>query len=152
MSTHHHSLEDAPLVPPMAVAILGGFLLCSLLIVATVRWSGVEIRTPDAPSIHIERLVFEDLPDGSIAVIDAESRRLTETIRGEAGFLRGALRVLAHERTRRGISDRAPFELHLRQDGRLTLMDPQTGVRLDLESFGPQHASSFARLMKREAP
>ena len=45
-----------------------------------------------------------------------------------------------------------PFELHRRQDGRLTLLDPKTGMRLDIESFGPQHAASFVRLMRTPTP
>lgn len=145
------SLEhDAPMVPPAALALLGALLLACLTIVAAVRWSGVDIREPDAPSIEVAHLWFQDLPDGSIAVVDANTQQTIETVRGEAGFLRGALRVLSHERLRRGLDARDPFELHRRQDGRLTLLDPKTGVRLDLESFGPQHAGSFARLMNKE--
>ena len=150
MSLHHQ--HEAPLVPPAALAMLGSLLLISLVIVAAVRWSGVEIRSPDAPSLAISHLRFQDLPDGSVSVIDGITQRQTHVITGEAGFIRGALRVLSHERIRRGLGDLDPFELHQRKDGRLTLLDPRTGVRLDLESFGPQHAASFARLMKKETP
>ena len=148
---HLHD-HDAVHVPPAALALMAGLLVASLTVVAAVRWSGMEIREPDAPSVQVAPLHFRDLPDGSIAVLDAASGRLVQTVTGEAGFLRGALRVLSHERLRRGIGNTDPFELHRRQDGRLTLIDPQTGVRLDLESFGPQHAGSFARLMKKETP
>ncbi|MBC7781542.1 MAG: photosynthetic complex assembly protein PuhC, partial [Proteobacteria bacterium] len=34
-----------------------------------------------------------------------------------------------------------------RADGRLTLADPATGQRIDLESFGPTNAAVFARLI-----
>jgi len=147
-----HLEHEAPLVPPAAVALLGSLLIICLMVVAAVRWSGVEIREPDAPSIDVARLLFRDLPDGAIAVIDADSGQQIRTVQGEAGFLRGSLRVLSHERLRRGLDGQDPFELHRRQDGRLTLLDPKTGVRLDLESFGPQHAGSFARLMNKETP
>lgn len=140
------------MVPPAAVAIVGALLLLSVLIVAAVRWSGLSIREPDAPSVKVARLHFRDLPNGAIAVIDANSRQHTDTIEGEAGFLRGALRVLSHERLRRGLDNHDPFELHLRQDSRLTLIDPRTGMRLDLESFGPQHAASFIALLKKDTP
>jgi hypothetical protein len=33
-----------------------------------------------------------------------------------------------------------------RTDGRLTLQDPSTGQRIDLESFGPTNAAVFASL------
>ena len=149
--SHHHA-HEAPLVPPAALAILGSLLLITVLIVAAVRWSGLEIRHPDAPSVRVSSLRFLDLPDGSIEVRDGVHGQRLAVVEGEAGFLRGALRVLSHDRMRRNIGAQAPFELHLRQDGRHTLIDPQTGTRLDLESFGPQHAGSFARLIQKETP
>ena len=149
--SHHHA-HEAPMVPPAALALLGGLLLTSVMIVAAVRWSGLEIRHPDAPSVQVTTLRFLDLPDGSIDVRDGNSGQRVTVVEGEAGFLRGALRVLSHDRMRRHLGQEAPFELHLRQDGRLTLIDPQTGMRLDLESFGPQHTGSFARLIKKELP
>ncbi|MEY3286851.1 MAG: putative photosynthetic complex assembly protein PuhC [Pseudomonadota bacterium] len=150
MSSHH--AHEAPLVTPAALAILGSLLLLTVLIVAAVRWSGMDIRHPDAPSVQVTALRFLDLPDGSIDVLDGQSGQRITVIDGEAGFLRGALRVLSHDRLRRGLGPQAPFELHQRQDGRLTLIDPQTGMRLDLESFGPQHASTFSRLIQKERP
>ena len=67
--SHHHA-HEAPLVPPAALAILGSLLLITVLIVAAVRWSGLEIRHPDAPSVRVSSLRFLDLPDGSIDVRD----------------------------------------------------------------------------------
>ena len=40
-----------------------------------------------------------------------------------------------------------PSELIGRADGRLTLEDPTTGRRVDLESFGPTNAGVFAQLL-----
>lgn len=150
MSSHH--AHEAPLVPPAALALLGSLLLITVLIVAAVRWSGVEIREPDAPSVEVAQLRFLDRSDGAIDVLDAQTEQRIQVIEGEAGFLRGALRVLSGDRKKRGIGPQGPFELHRRQDGRLTLIDPQTGTRLDLESFGPEQAASFARLLKKENP
>ena len=66
---------------------------------------------------------------------------------GENGFFRGALRGLARERRRAGLGSEQPFQLIGRADGRLTLTDPATGQRIDLESFGPTNAAVFARFM-----
>ena len=63
------------------------------------------------------------------------------------GFLRGTMRGLARERKRLGVSPAIPFDLIGRADGRLTLVDPGTGRRVDLESFGPENAAVFAALM-----
>jgi putative photosynthetic complex assembly protein len=66
-------------------------------------------------------------------------------VHGEQGFLRGTLRGMARERRRNGLDDTAALSLLARADGRLTLVDPATGRRIDLESFGPTNAAVFAR-------
>lgn len=137
--------HEAPLTLPIAAA--GALVLAALLGTAAVRLSGLSISEPDAAPVAVRELRFEDRPDGSIAVFDAHSDTLIETVRGEAGFVRGALRGLARERRREGIGAAPPFRLVARVDGRLTLIDPSTGRRVDLESFGPTNAAEFARLL-----
>lgn len=139
------SREDT--MPRAALLAIAVVLIGTLLSVATVRTSGVEVRTPDAPAVMVRALRFEDRPDGSVAVLDPSSGAEIDRVQGEAGFLRGALRALARERQRRGLGAGPAFELIARADGRLTLADPATGERLDLESFGPSNAGIFARLL-----
>ena len=79
--------------------------------------------------------------------VDARPREPVAEIHGEQGFLRGALRALARERRVRGLGSEQPFQLIARTDGRLTLADPATGQRIDLESFGPVNAGAFAVLL-----
>jgi putative photosynthetic complex assembly protein len=122
-------------------------VLVTLLGVATVRLTGTEIRAPDAAATATRDLRFEDGADGSVVIIDVKSGQAIERVQGEAGFLRGALRSLARERRARALGSEAPFVLIGRADGRLTLSDPATGQRIDLESFGPTNAATFARLL-----
>ncbi len=143
----HHDGHDMtlPRGPLVAIAALVG---ASLLAAVTVRLSGMDIHQPDAPASVTRQLRFEDLPDGGIAVTDAASGERVETITGQNGFVRGALRGLTRERRRSGIGPQPPFELIGRADGRLTLADPATGRHIDLESFGPTNAAGFARLLQ----
>jgi len=71
---------------------------------------------------------------------------------GEQGFVRGILRTLSRERMRRGIGSGPTFELIGHTDGRLTLLDPATGHRINLESFGPTNMASFAMLQPAASP
>ena len=148
---HAHDEAPFPRLPLIGAAAL---LLFALLAVATVRLTGVgAARVADAPSIAAHDLRFEDRPDGSIAVIDARDGRLVEIATGANGFLRGTLRGLARERKRQGIGPEQPFRLTARTDGRLTLEDPATGRRVDLESFGPANAGVFGHMLAAaEAP
>lgn len=142
-ATHQHD----PTIPGGLLLAMAGLVLASLVAVAAVRWSGADIRTPDAGAALTRSLHFEDRADGSVAVLDAARGREIERVQGEAGFLRGALRALTRERRMRDLGPATPFELIGRADGRLTLHDPATGVRIDLESFGPTNAAAFARLL-----
>ncbi len=147
MNTAVNTPAAAGHFPRKAVLAVGALLLAALAAVATVRLTGAEIRTPDAPAAYLREFRFEDRPDGSVAVLDARSGAVVYTVTGEAGFFRGALRGLARERRRMGLGPEAAFQLIARADGRLTLADPATGQRIDLESFGPTNAAVFARLL-----
>lgn len=133
-----------PRVPLVAAALL---IVLTIAAVAAVRWSGVDIRPPDAAAVVTRALLFEDLPDGAVAITDAASGQRVDTVVGESGFFRGTLRALARERKRAGGDASQPFELIGRADGRLTLRDPVSGALVDIESFGPTHAMTFARLL-----
>lgn len=126
---------------------IGAVLALCLIGTAAVRLSGVSVRAPDAAALDTRALRFADVADGSVAVIDAGSGQVVARISGEQGFLRGALRALARERRRSGFGAEQPFELIARADGRLTLVDPVTNQRIDLESFGPTNAGVFADLL-----
>jgi putative photosynthetic complex assembly protein len=127
-------------------ALLGGGAALALILagVATARLSGFDTREPDAGTVARRMLRFVDRPDGGVAVSGAT----LDVMHGEQGFLRGTLRGLARERKRRGLSGNEPLQLIGRADGRLTLADPTTGERIDLESFGPTNAAVFARWLE----
>ena len=80
-------------------------------------------------------------------VVGRVAALLLAELRGVDEEVALALRALARERKIRGLDGSQPFLLIGRADGRLTLEDPATGQRIDLESFGPMHAGTFARLL-----
>ena len=135
----------APL-PLLAMVVL---VLCVLAATAAVRLTGLDIRQQaDAPAVAQRALRFADRDDGSLQVIDDRSGQVLDTVEvGTGGFIRSTMRGLVRERKRRGLGPEMPFELIARSDGRLTLVDPATQRRIDLESFGPVNAAVFARLL-----
>lgn len=135
-----------PDIIPRRALLAGGLALAAtVLAIGAARVSGLETTEPDAVTVVERSLRFVDRADGGIAVLDARSGRTLDVMHGEQGFLRGTLRGMARERRRSGLDDSAPLSLLARADGRLTLADPATGRRIDLESFGPTNAAVFAR-------
>jgi putative photosynthetic complex assembly protein len=132
--------------------IFVGFLASVFLVVAVLRGQGMEIPQDQGPVSWQRTLRFEDRPNGDVAVMDGQSTVEITRYSGEQGFVRGILRTLSRERMRRGIGSGPTFELIGHTDGRLTLLDPATGQRINLESFGPTNMSSFAKLQPAPAP
>ncbi|MGY0195791.1 photosynthetic complex assembly protein PuhC [Leptothrix sp. BB-4] len=140
------SMGHAPRLPLAAIGVL---LLSAVLGTAAVRWSGTSpVQQADAATVRTVNLRFEDRDDGAIVIRDADSGAVRGTVApGTQGFLRSTMRGLVRERRRQGLGPATPFQLLGRADGRLTLFDPGTGRRIDLESFGPTHAAVFAQLI-----
>ena len=141
-----------PRTPQIALATV---VVLSVAGTAAVRWTSP--AAPAAESASAQRqaaalqwrtLHFSDTADHGIAIHDAATGTLLDTLHGEPGFVRGVLRAMTRERRIRGVSDSAAaFELAGGAGGRLTLRDPATGLTLDLLAFGPTNAGAFARLL-----
>ncbi len=130
---------------PRWVLLTVGFLMVFTLgSIGLVRITGNGPDQLAAATISERLLRFEDRPNGGVAVIDGVTGQLLTIVTGEQGFFRGAIRALARDRTARKIGAEQPFKLISRTDGRLTLFDPVSGQRVDLESFGPTNAGVFA--------
>jgi putative photosynthetic complex assembly protein len=132
----------------VSAGLLVGISLASVALVRITGNGPDQRRAAETPQAE-RHLRFEDRPDGSIAVMDGRSGRQVSAIQGEQAFVRGALRALARDRKARGMGPEHPFELAVRPDGGLSLIDPVTQQRIDLNSFGPAHAGAFAALLDR---
>jgi putative photosynthetic complex assembly protein len=157
MTTHapeHPATALRSSTPNLPLAAMGALVLCSLAAVSAVRLMGVSaVQMADAPPLSTRTLRFEDQANGGIAVLDAATGRVLDTVApGTNGFLRSTMRGLVRERKREGLGPQTPFELVGRADGRLTLIDPGTQRRIDLESFGPTNTAVFARLLPTAPP
>lgn len=139
---------------PRGVLIAAGALIgVALLAAAGVRYTGVGAAAfpPTASEVSAREFRFEDRTDGSVAVYDAATGVAAHVLEpGHDGFIRATLRTFARERKRIGAGPEVPFRLTAYADGRLTLEDPVTARRVDLEAFGPTNREAFARLLVAE--
>jgi putative photosynthetic complex assembly protein len=138
--------ETSPDIVP-GRAVLAGFLMLALVILATawLRGSEPDVSGPVVQPLTERALHFVDLPGGDIAVRDAATGRTLEVLTGEQGFVRGTLRGVLRERKLSQLKTEEPLTLTQHQDGALVLADPATGVRLDLRAYGSQNAGLYAR-------
>jgi putative photosynthetic complex assembly protein len=146
-STHSHAM-NVPRGPLVAAGLL---IAATIVAVGAIRLSGLDLSTRSQAPVVAERdLRFDDMADGSVRVRDArqpDAAPLRVIDAGSGGFLRGALRALVRSRRLAGLGDETPFRLVAHADGRLTLHDPATGQRVDLESFGPAQSADFAAML-----
>jgi putative photosynthetic complex assembly protein len=103
---------------------------------------------PVEPARESLAIRFEDRPSGAIAILDATTGREVSTVPPRTGgFVRGVLRGMFRTRKLESMGRDARFVLAREASGRLSLEDPETGRRVDLDSFGPTNSAAFAGLL-----
>ncbi|MGQ9830856.1 MAG: photosynthetic complex assembly protein PuhC [Thermochromatium sp.] len=132
--------------PKGAVIAIGALLGFIIIMVAVARLTGYMLpQAPFLPEVKSRDIRFVEQPDGSMAVLDAATDELIQTLPpGDKGFVRGLLRSMARQRKGFKADISEPFHLARREDGMVTLEDPITGIRLDLRAYGVDNAASFA--------
>lgn len=126
---------------------LGGLLLLVLMGTAAARWQGWQTHAPELAVQQELSLRFGDTPGGDVEVLNAHTAQRLAVYSGEQGFLRGTLRALVRERRRWSADSDVPFVLRQQSDASLWLLDPVSGQRILLDSFGPSNKAVFARLL-----
>jgi putative photosynthetic complex assembly protein len=151
-STWHFPDEHEPVLPRWALLGAGGVILATIVVAAI---GGNPITMPPSQPTIARSLIFTDAPDGAVLVTDAATHAgVARLAPGSNGFIRATLRTLAHA----GSHETAPVANHpflitAWRDGRLTLDDPVSGRRLDLEAFGSLNSGAFAALLTaKETP
>ncbi len=121
----------------------------ALLLATSSRLSGVgQVQMAESTPFVVRSLRFGDSADGAVIVTEWPSGAVVEVLPpGTNGFARGVMRGLARERRSREINAEPPFRLTRWSDGHLSLDDPSTGRRIDLDAFGPTNTAVFARLL-----
>ena len=139
--------------PPNVLIILGSVMVFSILLAGFGHAGKGSDSTPTAAAVNTRDLVFRDRADGAVLVYDAKSEAAPIDVVAPAtnGFLRATMRGLARQRLRQDADHEVPFRLTQWADGRLTLEDPTTGRRVEMEAFGIDNEKVFAALLTAKA-
>lgn len=139
---HHQNVPKGALWGALALIVL------TIALAAASRRSGHVETQASAPAIQVVYLRFEDRPDGTLAILDADTgRELRLVAPGTNGFTRGVVRGMFRNRKLESMGPDARFRLAREANGRLTLEDPESGRRVDVASFGPTNEAAFAELL-----
>lgn len=134
--------------PRWSLIAIGLLVLATLTIAGLARQTGIGATgVPESPTVAQVDLRFEDRDDGSVVVRDGTGRVLATLAVSAEGFIRGAMRSLTRQRAIVGVGQDQSFRLERRENGRLSLSDPATGGRIELDAFGPSNSAAFARFL-----
>jgi putative photosynthetic complex assembly protein len=127
-----------------------GLVLFSIAAVAFGRSTGIgTVFTPVTYPMAVRDVRFLVADDEVITVVDAATGETIEVIPSDKdGFIHGSLRGIRRDRKLRGIAYDEPYRLIRWDDGRLTLSDTSTGMRVQLDPFGPTNAGAYARFLE----
>jgi putative photosynthetic complex assembly protein len=147
-AVHHQNF------PRSALIFAGGAIAISLVAATVGRLTDAANSAPTAAVVTSRQLMFQDQANGGVAVFDVRNMAVPiEIVAPETnGFLRGTVRGLAQERKRAEVSLTVPFRLTEWADGRLTLEDPTTGRRVEMEAFGVDNEAAFAQILTLPLP
>ncbi len=139
----------------LRVPLIGAGILVSLVLTMTAvaQWTGAGKWQADIGAAEETLMLsFADRDDGAVVVTDAVSGAEIFVYAPEKhGFVRGALRAVAHKRKLAGLDSAAPFKVSRHVDGKLTIADPLTGAQVILNGFGAPNAAEIALLFDRRA-
>lgn len=145
MSGHH---DERPVIS--RAALTGAALLIAITVAGSAwsRYTGAyKDEQPGVAAIEVRDLRFEDRADGAIVVYE-HGEQVDVLDAGDGGFVRGVLRALArHRKVDAELGSEQPFRLVHWADGRLTLIDPATDSRVEINAFGTDNLQAFARLL-----
>lgn len=151
------ALPRSPPAVPRIAFVAVAVLLTVTAIAIVARRTGYDAYSPQSiGAVESRKLVFSDMADGGIEIIDAQSRERVLVIPPdqEQSFIRMSMRSMARERKLIGIGEKDPFTLARSKEGLVTLDDPFTGRKLVLSAYGSTNAAEFAKLLptRRSSP
>ncbi|WP_420346297.1 photosynthetic complex assembly protein PuhC [Pelagibius sp.] len=146
MTTNHKQTETIP--RPVLLAA-GAMVVLAIALAGFGQISGLgRVALPEAEAVASRELHFEQRSDGEVVVLGSDG---VVAVNPEgAGFLLGIARGLGRERLLRGADPNAPFTLTRWSDGRLSLLDRETGSEIELSAFGPDNRRLLAALLYAE--
>lgn len=139
---------------PRHVIIAGLVMLVFAIVASGFSFqTGIGRTSEPATPTSSRFLSFEAREGNTLAVLDTATGRELEVLpSADEGFIAGAIRSLQYERRRHSKPADAPFRLIGTGTQGLALIDPSTGIYLQLEAYGFENARTMARFLPGAHP
>jgi putative photosynthetic complex assembly protein len=143
------SRSEGDMIPKGLLIAMAALALSSLAIVSFAVLTGrAPTGQPVEAAILEERLiVLEGHGAKAVTVRDISGRLLVDLDHG--GFVTVIQNGLERARTVQRVAQDKPVRLIAYANGRLTILDPETGWSAELGAFGSDNRAAFERLMSR---
>ena len=141
--------RDREMVPRILVQGMFALMLASTALVAWAQWSGApEVGVlVEAPVVESREVVLWGDRTGIYRVETPDGAFVTDSASDKAGFIGVMGRVIDRERMRHDLTVNPPVQVVRRANGHIAVLDPATGMAVELIGYGADNVAAFARLL-----
>ncbi len=148
-----HATPDSPaqaggdLIPRPMLRLMLAIVLASLALVTLAVVTGVPHggRPKDSPIVAERALVIKTGGAQAVTLYDIDGTELEHL--GHGGFVTVIGSGIDRERTVHKVAKDLPVTLVRRENGRFSVIDPETGWSAELTIFGADNEAAFAKLL-----
>ena len=147
---HPNRRPEKEMVPRILVQAMFALMVGSCALVGYAQWADV----PDtgvlieAPVVQERTVTLVGDRTGKYTVRDDTGAVIAASSDDKAGFLGVMGRVIERERALQAVAIDAPIQVVRRNNGHVGIVDPSTGMVIDLIGYGTDNVAAFANLLK----
>jgi putative photosynthetic complex assembly protein len=141
-----YKIQDRELIPRVLLRAMFGLVMAALALVTfAVATDRPKVGVPhDAPVIDTRSFLLDGDGVRWVRLSDPSGEVLLDLENG--GFVAVVQNGLKRVRTLRGLPVEAEVQLTMFENGRMQMLDVETGWSVEIGSFGPQNRAVFERL------
>ena len=142
-------MRDRDMVPRFLVVTMFGLMLATLAMVSFAKITDQPMRGVPAVSEVVKEMPITLIGarSGGVVVEDATGKEVAWSFKNKAGFIDVIWVSVSRERKVQGVAGNPPLRLVRQANGHTVIIDPATGLTIELIGYGPDNIAAFARLL-----
>ena len=142
-------MRDRDMVPRFLVVTMFGLMLATLAMVSFAKITDQPMRGVPAVSEVVKEMPITLIGarSGGVVVEDATGKEVAWSFKNKAGFIDVIWVPVSRERKVQGVTGNPPLRLVRQANGHTVIIDPATGLTIELIGYGPDNIAAFARLL-----